>query len=89
MNTEKFSLIKGIAAKNELTYLETCHKNFVLSHKAELWLTVNDHRNTNRGPTVDSSNLLGIFVNICISQCHAHLSRLLEMEKKFSCSETA
>lgn len=44
MNTAKFSLIKGIAAKTELACLETCHKNFVLSHKAELWLPDNDHR---------------------------------------------
>lgn len=43
MNTAKFSLIKGIAAKSELACLETCHKNFVLSHKAELWLPDNDH----------------------------------------------
>lgn len=58
MNTEKFSLIKGIATTNELTCLETCHKNFVLSHNAELWLTDNDHRRTNRGPRVDSPNYI-------------------------------
>jgi hypothetical protein len=56
MNPEKFSLMKEIAAKSELTYWETCHKKFVLSHKVECWLTDNDHQNTNRGPKVDSSN---------------------------------
>lgn len=58
MNTAKFLLIKGIAAKTELACLETCHKNFVLSHQAELWLPDNDHRHTNRGPRVDSPNYM-------------------------------
>ena len=56
MNTEKFLLIKEIAAKTELTYGENCHKKFVLSPKVECWLTDNDHQNTKRGPTVDSIN---------------------------------
>lgn len=63
-------------------------KILCLSHKAELWLTDNDHRNTNRGPSADSPNYMRHLCKHLYFPVSCTCKQALGNGKKFSRSET-
>lgn len=63
-------------------------KILCLSHKAELWLTDNDHRNTNRGPSADSPNYMRRLCKHLYFPVSCTCKQALGNGKKFSRSET-